>query len=932
MRCVAPLVGRQAEFGALEAALDFVAADAHGAIAFLSGEAGSGKTRLLEELARTERARMVWGQCVATTEDLPLAPWTQVLRALGVDVQPEPGTAFVDLVATTLRDLAANGPAVCVLEDAQWIDDSSRDVLLALSAQLRALPLLIVTTFRPEDTNVERRDAFATVTHNRINIDLSSLDPEAARDLASAVTRTARDAEAVTDIVDRADGNPLFIAELAAAPAGHVPETLRGAFTARIHALSSAARRLIEVASVMGSVLPRAWLARACAMDEPDLRAAAREAVERGVLVAGTDDRSYRFRHGMVQECVREDLLPDERVAMHVAIARALSEDPAVGRDIDRTAALAYHWNAAECPAEALHWSVLAAREASDGDRHEAARDFYIQVLSWWDAVPAAADVVADSHVSVLFAAADACCEAGNLEQAADFAEQALHESADEDPRLCVDGFTRALRHLWAAHRNDELETFATIAREYMHEVGDATRARFLIGFLSHLMTAGRREEIAEIIPLLRATAEATHDPQLQCDSYAEIAAASELSADLQLGEESYDVAATIARAHGLFDSLGLILYNRAAVFIGRGDHASCFRWLDELDAAIEAHGLRRMLVPGQTLRAGELCITGRLADAEAAVETVDASAADGIERHVCDLTRALIALHRGDDAAVRARLESHRSLSVASVDLPRYLYSSLLRASALLGQGDVARARAVTSDAFDSLGNSTEDHFHGWLATVAARVEVEHAKQDAENPLARLNAIEEITVIRDRFAAGLRKLVAPVPLLDAYLLAIDAELARLTQADVAGPAAAAGAAFDALQMPYFVVYFQLRTTEALLLAGDRSAATAVLKSARATATRLGYEGLTADIVHLARTNQLRLGGGAVSVDGDAALSERELEVLQLLVEGKSNPQIGEALFVTASTAKAHVSKILEKLGASSRTEAVAIAQRRGIL
>jgi DNA-binding NarL/FixJ family response regulator len=132
--------------------------------------------------------------------------------------------------------------------------------------------------------------------------------------------------------------------------------------------------------------------------------------------------------------------------------------------------------------------------------------------------------------------------------------------------------------------------------------------------------------------------------------------------------------------------------------------------------------------------------------------------------------------------------------------------------------------------------------------------------------------------------------------------------------------------------MPYFVVYFQLRTTEALLLAGDRSAATAVLKSARATATRLGYEGLTADIVHLARTNQLRLGGGAVSVDGDAALSERELEVLQLLVEGKSNPQIGEALFVTASTAKAHVSKILEKLGASSRTEAVAIAQRRGIL
>jgi two-component system, NarL family, response regulator LiaR len=55
-------------------------------------------------------------------------------------------------------------------------------------------------------------------------------------------------------------------------------------------------------------------------------------------------------------------------------------------------------------------------------------------------------------------------------------------------------------------------------------------------------------------------------------------------------------------------------------------------------------------------------------------------------------------------------------------------------------------------------------------------------------------------------------------------------------------------------------------------------------------------------------------------------LTERELEVLALLIEGLSNPQIAERLVVSRSTAKFHVSSILSKLGASNRTEAVSLA------
>jgi len=85
----------------------------------------------------------------------------------------------------------------------------------------------------------------------------------------------------------------------------------------------------------------------------------------------------------------------------------------------------------------------------------------------------------------------------------------------------------------------------------------------------------------------------------------------------------------------------------------------------------------------------------------------------------------------------------------------------------------------------------------------------------------------------------------------------------------------------------------------------------------------------------LARHARVPLGDGAdasaVGVD-ELGLTERELEVLRLLGDGRINRQIGEELFITPKTASVHVSRILMKLGVANRAEATAATHRMGLV
>jgi DNA-binding CsgD family transcriptional regulator len=289
-----------------------------------------------------------------------------------------------------------------------------------------------------------------------------------------------------------------------------------------------------------------------------------------------------------------------------------------------------------------------------------------------------------------------------------------------------------------------------------------------------------------------------------------------------------------------------------------------------------------------------------------------------------------------GNSAAVLRGLRPDVVGAAAPKDSDRVIETEMLRADALAWNGDVEGARRAVDrgEAAVAAEHYRETWWHGRLAMVGSRVEADSAvAATASQSIAAMESAEaRAAEITAAWETAIAQLARPSRLLDAYTTGIEAEVGRLRREEVATRAHRAAEAFAAIGFPFYATYFRWREAEAMLDAGDRTSAAELLKRARAAATTHGFAGLDTAIVALARAHQLRLGPARTTIDGDEALSVRELEVLRLVVLGKSNPDIAEALYISRRTAAAHVSNILRKLDATSRVEAVSEAHRRAIV
>ena len=951
------LVGREQELRALLGALG--AGGRSGALVMVSGETGIGKTRLLDEVAGQALGWLsARGGCV---EGVAYAPWTDALWGLletvdrtvvdqlpaavrahlgrlapqvGPAAAPDDGDGqqgFFEAIVQLLTAVGRAQPMIVIVDDVQWIDPMSRELLRYVAFNLRRVPILLVVAYRPEDAG-GARDLLAQLARvSTGRLELTGLTDAAATEMVTALLGPDADTRRVARIVGEAGGNPLFVEELVAAgDEDPVPHTLRDLMLRRYRALDADARLLVQTAALIGPHAPRPWLVAATGLDEERAAAAARAAVEAGVLDNDDDARGYAFRNALLREPVLDDLSADERVARHRAIAAALTDHPSRQVGVDFVPELARHWEAANEPAPALRWVVAAAQLAEDRYAFEDAAAAYERALVWWDAADDPKSALAMDHAALLLAAANAAAFAGRSERAAELGQAGVEEACAIDIARGVDAAGRMFP-LMSADRAGALHASLVPG---LDRVDPVSRARFLVNTLEHQQ--GQTEAAANLVTAahMMDAVRAVDEPELRAHAHRVMARGYELAGDVSLVGAEYDEAIAIARAAESPSSLALTQLQRARFLHAVPDNPAALAALDDVDALVEEFGLRRYLVPARALRAMVLTALGEVEQAAtvfAAIETVTAEGSDAWFRAYAG---ALVRHAAGDDAAALRLLDPEAVDAAELTDSELAVEIAAVRAVAHAAAGDLTRARLALDAGLDTVTRYADPVCLARFTTAALRVEADTAV--AATNAQRLDEIElaqaRAQQLADSWHDAVVELHEQSPFIRVCSLAIAAEMARVTGDDVSAPAGAAMDAANEISLPYLATYFRIREAEAVLRRGDEPGGTDRLQRARAAARLHGFTGLDKAVATLARTFQLRLGSGRALTENSDALSERELEVLRLLVDGRSNPEIADELHISRHTARAHVSNLLRKLDTTSRVEAVAEAHRRGLV
>jgi len=345
------------------------------------GEAGIGKTRMLAHLFTTAGIRPE--QVLYTRADTPprtFGPLLQLLPSLrenlprgfqervealarahevaeAPEVEPD---WLVDGLTEVIRALAADGPVALVLDDMHRADSATVDVVEKLLPRLSTLPVTTLLLRQPTGRRLRRISMADSIT-------LEPLSEQQAQALVLGVAPGLSE-EAVTEIVSRAGGNPLYLEMLAAATAAapegaRIPESLQTAVVARVDELDETSRRVLREASVFGQSFYEEPLKLTTTVSEGLFEALA-HLCEVGLLDELPDvrNRGYQFRHSLVQQVLYEGLLRRQRTELHLRAAESLELVQEEGMEVEPEQ-LAFHFQ------EAGHSERAAAYHLAAGER-----------------------------------------------------------------------------------------------------------------------------------------------------------------------------------------------------------------------------------------------------------------------------------------------------------------------------------------------------------------------------------------------------------------------------------------------------------------------------------------------------------------------------------------------------------------------------------
>ena len=943
-----PLVGRDAERERLTRAVGR-AGDGHGSIVLLAGEAGVGKSRLAEEVAEGCPPPVLRG-AAAEGASTPYGPIVAALRSHlranpgGLDecgalrphlalLLPELGKPAVDsdrptifeAVRCALAGIAADGPATVILDDLQWSDEATLELLAALASPLREMPLTIVAAYRSDGLPRDHRLRWLRNELRRggglEEVALEPLGEEQTATLLGELLPETPSPSLARAIYDRTHGSPFFVKELVAALLARgalqpgrrglelaeeeeepVPETVRDAILIGVADLSEAGRAAAEVVAVAGDPVDLALAARLSSEDGMI------ESIESGLIVEEGEGRG-RFRHALAREALYAEVPWLRRRDLHRRFAAELEGGDAPAIEV------ATQWSGAGETAKARAALVRATLESEALRAYRDAANAAHEALELW---PEGEEEEGRIETLERYAA---CAElGGRLAEAAKAWRELAAIRSMRGERL---GFAEAQRRLSAVCqlKGEREAAFAArrLAAEAFLAAGrPAEAAAERLAMANHRRAGAGYGEAIELAEAAIADAETAGRLDLRARGLGQLGVAQAKGGDYESGLETVRSGLTLALerdmtpvAAELYQRLSLVLY----------DSADYRRAEEALDAAL---GLCRRDGDLNTELACVTCLIYVLRERgewrraeELGRELIERGEAVWVAEGLIGAIHAF----EGKLASARRLLSSSRVSSTAVGHYNMFMDSTTGLARVAAGEGALDEAAEHCRTLLARWEESEDHHYAVWGLRWAAVFFARHGDRDGLHACTGALTRMASDGGHDDSLAALAQAIGEAALLDG-----DAETA-------ADQLCRAADLYRELALPFERAQVEVRAGVALGAAGEREPGLERLGDAYRAARKLGARPLASEaareVAALGDSVAKRLGKRAAAGASEARLTRRELEVLRHVAVGRTNREIAQELFLSPRTVDMHVRNILRKLDCRSRVEA---AHRAGEL
>ncbi len=887
---VAELLGRDDELAQLYALIDGIGQ--RGGALVVRGEAGIGKSALLEAAAvraferdvtvvsatgRPSEARFAFAGLhqlllpfLEARDRLPQPQRRALETAIGLADGDAPDPFLVGLAALgLLTEAEAKRPLLFLVEDAQWLDGPSAEVLGFVARRLELEPVFVLFAVR-------EGIASAVDESGLPELHLDGLDEESSRALLELIAPDLP-SDLKGRILDEAAGNPLALIELPAAAASldgslpadalPLPTRLEQAFAARLAGLGSDTRRLVLLAALEDGELPE--LAR-------DPAWAPAVAAGLGTLDYGR----FRFRHPLIRSAVAQAATPEERRKAHAALAQAFQNEP------DRAV-----WHRAAAAAGVPNEEVAQALdEAAERARLRGGRDVALAALD------RAAELSVDRGPRALrlFRAGELAFELGRSTDSVRLLRAAQQLGLPPQERALASFHVEVLEPTWSGAAT--VWSFADIAQE-LAEAGDddqALQTLYAIALRAHWenLDQATRQDVAQTTEQLAA---APDDP-LRLATLALFDPLGQGAAILRLVRRTapLDVPTPDAQFQVATAAAAVWAPNLALPF------------LRAASAGYRAEG--RLALLAQTLvfeawaevreGAARVAITSAAEGVRLAQET-----RQGRYAVVGELAEAIAAVEMGADAPAEQLIESAEATLLPLGANPLLSLVALARGRQALAHERFAEAYAHLLRIFDPRDAAYQRFVGGYVLADLADAVVQ-GDGDRERVRQFLSGWQAVAT-----ATG-------APQLDVQLRYAEAVLADEGNAE---PLYESAMGAGAEGWPFYAARAQLAYGAWLRRQHRMTESRAPLREAAQSFKALGL----LRFAERAR-RELRASGEAPRrrvPEAWAQLTPQELQIAQLAAEGLSNREIGERLYLSHRTVGSHLYRLFPKLGVTSRTQ-----------